>query len=166
MRRRAYPYGRYLIKEKKIDILSEEIHDFINEIGFPIIKYDKKNEGNGTLIIAVNKKIRDLMRQKKPPGHLEMILRELPFDMPSFREMDLDSQRIGIELYLWPLSEGTLLEIFILPYMEHLNKKEIYGITESKKEEITDWILCEQTWDYLVPKINAEFDIDPIVKRI
>ena len=47
--------------------------DFITKIGFTIIKYNTKNEGRGTLIIAVNKKIRDLMKQKTPPGRIKMI---------------------------------------------------------------------------------------------
>ena len=162
MRRYAYPYGRYLIKDKKIEVFGGELKKFVEELGFPIIKYDTKNEENGILIIAVNKRVKELMRQKKPPGHLQMVLRELPFDMPSFREIDKNSQRVGIELYLWQIDEGTVLEIFVLPYMEHFNKKEIFGITETKKEQITDWVLCQQTWDYLEEKINEKLGIKPI----
>ena len=44
------------------------------------------------------------------------------------------------------------------------DKKEIYGITESKEEEITDWYLCEQIWEDLVPKLEAEFELKAIHK--
>lgn len=162
MRRRAYPYTRYLIKDKKLIKFREDLKNFIEKSGFPIVKYDEKNEGNGTLIISVNKKIREFLKQKKPPGHLEMLLRELPVDMSSFRDMDMESQRIGLEFYLWQIEEGILLEVFIFPYMEHFNIKEIYRITESKKEEITDWILCEKIWENFIPMLNKEFDIVPI----
>jgi hypothetical protein len=79
--------------------------------------------------------------------------------------MDPESQRVGIELYLWPVDEGILLEMFVLPYMEHLNKTEIYGLTETEEEEITDWFLCEQVWENIEPKIVAMFKADPVHRR-
>jgi len=180
MRRHAYPYGRYLIRNEEIKDMGIRFHDFIKKLKYPIIKYDKKNEGHGILIIAVNKKIMGLMKQKKPPGRIQMLLSRCPVDMhsfrdmilsrsqgkmQSFREMDLDSQRVGIEIYLWPMEDEILLEIFILPYMERLNRPEIYGITQTKEEEITDWYLCEQIWDEIIPRIEGKFDLESIKKR-
>jgi len=165
MRRHAYPYARYIVKGRKIDELGTELKDFIGDFGFPIIKYDTENEDKGTLIIAVNKDVLSFIKQKKPPGRIEMILSGFPIDMPSFREMDMDSQRVGIELYLWPADEGILLEVFVLPYMGRFNRKEIYGLTESEEEEITDWYLCEHIWEDIIPKLEAAFDLDTIHKR-
>ena len=165
MRRIAYPYGRYLIRQLKIEFVGPKLKEFVESLGFPVVRYETRNEKNGTLIIAVNKKIKEFMKQKKPPGHVELVLRGFLIDPPPLREMSIESQRIGIELYLWPVEEGTLLEIFVLPYLEHLNKREIYGITQSRKEEITDWSLCEQIWAFVVPKIEAEFDAEPLHQR-
>lgn len=169
MRRLAYPYGRYLIKNNKVDEIAQRLKGFIEELDFSIIKYDDKNEGNGTVVIAVNKKISDLIKQEKPPGHLNTILSGLfsgfTSEMPSLRDTDLESQRVGIEVYLWPIDEGTLMELFILPYMEHLNKPEIYLLTETKEEEITDWYLCERTWENIEPKIVDKFNAEPAHRR-
>jgi len=165
MRRIAYPYGKYLIKQLKIEFVGPKLKEYVEGLGFPVVKYDTRNEKNGTLIIAVNKRIKELMKQKKPPGHVELVLRGFLTDLPPLREMSIESQRIGIELYLWPVEEGTLLEIFVLPYLEYLNRKEIYGITQSKEEEITDWSLCEMIWAHLVPKIEAEFDAERLHQR-
>ncbi len=165
MRRRAYPYGRYLIEGKKIDEVGPKLRDFVKDLGFPITKFDVKNEEKGTLIVAVNKKIMELLKQKRPPGRIQMILSGYPIDMPSFREMDFESQRVGIEIYLWPVKLGILLELFILPYMELLNRPEIYGVTESEEEELTDWYLTECIWDEIVPKIEAEFRLKSVHMR-
>lgn len=165
MRRRAYPYGRYLIKGRKVDVLGSKLKAFMKTLGFPIIKYDTKNEGKGTLIIAVNKKIKDFITQKKPSGRIEMILSGFQLDVPSLRETDVESQRVGIELYLWPIDKGTLLEIFVLPYIEYFNRPEIYGLTQSQAEEITDWYLCEQIWEHIIQKIESEFDMEPVHMR-
>lgn len=163
MRRLAYPYGRYLLKEKKVIDIGPKLKDITQELGFSIVKYDNKNERVGTLIIGVNKKIGELIKQKKPPAHLLEVLSG--FNVPSFRDMDPESQRVGIELYLWPTDEGVLMEIFVLPYMEHMDKREIYGITETEEEEITDWFLCEQTWEHIEPKIVDKFDAEPVHRR-
>lgn len=169
MRRRAYPYGRYLIKDKKVADLGLKLKDFIEKLDFPIVKYDENNEGVGTLIIGVNKKIIDLIKQKKPSGHLQEIFYELfslfSVDVVSLRDMDEESQRIGLEIYLWPTNRGVLMEMFVLPYMEHLNKTEIFSITETAEEEITDWYLCEQTWEHIEPKIVSNFNAEPVHMR-
>jgi hypothetical protein len=163
MRRRAYPYGRFLLKDKSVGEMGPKLRDYVEDLACSIVKYDENNEGRGTLIIAVNKKIRELMKQKKPSGHLTMILSG--FAIPSFRETDYESQRAGLEFYLWPIDEGVLLEIFVLPYMEHLNKYEIFGFTESEEEEIADWYLCEQIWEHVVPQIVDEFDLELVHRR-
>ncbi len=163
MRRHGYPYGRYLIKDKKVEDVALDLKGLMENYGFSIAKHDDKNEGSGTLIIAVNKKISELIKQKKPSGHLQMILSG--FAVPSYRDMDVESQRVGIELYLWPIDEGILMEMFVLPYMEHLDKFEIYGITESEEEEITDWFLCEQTWEHIEPQIVKYFSAEPVHRR-
>lgn len=169
MRRRAYPFGRYLIKDKKVGDLGLKLKDFIEKLDFSIIEYNEKNEKVGTLIIGVNKTIVDLMKQKKPSGHLQEIFSEVSslfyFDMVSLRDVDEGSQRMGLEIYLWPIKKGTLMEMFIFPYMEHLNKKEIFDITESTEEEITDWYLCEMTWDHIEPKIVSHFNAEPVHMR-
>ena len=165
MRRHAYPYARYLVEGGKIGALGPKLKRFLGDFGFPIIKYDKDNEGKGILIIAVNKDVMSFIKQKKPPGRIEMILSGFPIDMPSFREMDVDSQRVGIELYLWPSENGILLEVFVLPYMGRFNRKEIYGLTQSEEEEITDWYLCEHIWEEIIPKLEAKFDLGMIHKR-
>jgi hypothetical protein len=163
MRRRGYPFGRYLIKDKNVKDTGQLLGDFVQNLGFKIVKYSDKNEERGTLIVAVNKKIKELLAQKKPSGYLTMILSG--FSVPSFRETDYESQRVGIEMYLWPVEEGVLMEIFVLPYMEHFDKSEIFGLTESATEEITDWYLCEQVWENVVPKIEAEFDAELVHRR-
>lgn len=163
MRRLAYPYGRYLLKDNKVTDIGPKLRDYTQELGFSLVKYDDKNESLGTLIIGVNKKIGELIKQKKPPAHLLEVLSG--FNVPSFRDMDPESQRVGIELYLWPADEGVLMEMFVLPYMEHLDKREIYGITETEEEEITDWFLCEQTWEHIEPKIVDKFDAKPVHRR-
>ncbi len=165
MRRHAYPFGRYLVRDRKVGELSPRLKKFVDGLGFPVVKYDTKNEDKGALIIAVNKKRSDFFRQRKPPGRIEMILSGFSPDTPSFREMDIESQRVGIELYLWPIKEGILLEIFVIPYMELLNRPEIYGLTESREEELTDWYLCEHTWEDVIPRIENEFDLEPVHRR-
>lgn len=163
MRRRAYPYGRYLIKDKEVLDTGLELKGFLDNLGFSITKHDEKNEGKGTLIIAVNKKITDLIKQDKPPGNLQVLLSG--FKVPSYRDMDPKSQRVGIEFYLWPVEEGVLMEMFILPYMEHLDRPEIYGVTETKDEEMTDWFLCEQVWEHIEPKIVDNFNAESVHRR-
>jgi len=165
MRRRAYPYGRYLIRDREVDELGPEFKEFIESYGFHVSKYDRENEGEGTVIIAENKTIMELLRKKKPPGKLKMILSTFSFAVPSFKNMDEESQRIGVEIYLWPIDEGTLLEVFILPYMEHLNRPEIFGLTETEDEEITEWYLCEQTWEHLIPEMNETFEMERVHRR-
>lgn len=165
MRRRAYPYGRYLLADREIQDLGPEMKDHVESLGFPVVKYDPENEGRGTLIVAVNKTVKEFLKQKKPAGRLRMILSGFSVDTPSFRETDIGSQRVGVELYLWPVEEGTLLELFVIPYMKLLNRPEIYGITESKEEEITDWYLCELVWENLVPKMETEFDMESVHRR-
>ena len=163
MRRLVYPYGKYLIKNKEVEVVGQKLKDILSALGFKIIKFDTKNVEIGTLIIAVNKEIKEL---KKPPlNRIKMILRRYPRDIKSSIEVDMESQRVGIELYLWPKEEGVLLELFVLPYMEHFDKQEIFGITESEKEEITDWYLCEQVWEEVAPKIESEFDAEPLYWR-
>lgn len=177
MRRHSYPYGRYRIEGGDPVDLGDRLRRSIESLGYPVIKFSRKNEGDGTLIIAVNKKIMKLLAQRKPAGRLQMMLSKMPLSMGSFRElitsdssllttslreMDLKSQRAGIEMYLWPIKQGVLLEIFILPYMESLNRAEIPGITQSKDEEITDWCLCEKLWQEIVPPIIKRFDLVPV----
>lgn len=164
MRRLVYPYGKYLIKNKDVQVVGQKLKDFLSAMGFKTIKFDTKNEEIGTLIVAVNKKIKEL---KKPPlDRIKMILRRYPRDIKSSIEVDIESQRVGIELYLWPKEEGVLLEIFIIPYMEHFDRQEIFRITESEKEEITDWYLCEHVWEEIAPKIESEFDAEPLYYRV
>ncbi len=165
MRRRAYPYGRYLIRDREVDELGPEFKDFVKEHGFHISKYDTENEEDGTVIIAENKTILEMLKKKKPAGKLKMLVSTFSLSAPSYKDMDEGSQRIGIEIYLWPAEEGTLAEVFILPYMEHLNRPEIFGLTETKDEEITEWYLCEKTWGHLIPKMKETFDMEKVHRR-
>jgi len=165
MRRRAYPYGRYLIKDDDIEGLGLEFRGFIKEHGFHISKYDEDNEGEGVLLVAVNKKVTEQLRQKKPPGRLSMLFRGLSLSIPSFKEMDEGSQRVGVELYLWPIEEGTLLEVFVLPYMSIMDHEEIFHLTESEEEQVTDWYLCEQVWEHIIPEMEEEFDLERVYRR-
>ena len=163
MRRRAYPYGRYMILAQKLDELGPKLRDYVENLGFPIVKYDEKNEGKGILIIGVNKKVMDLITQKKPSGFLTALF--TGFSVPSLRDTDVESQRVGVEVYLWPVSEGILMELFVLPYMEHMNKYEMFRITESEEEEITDWYLCEHVWEEIEPKIVSQFSAKSVHRR-
>ncbi|MFW6142297.1 MAG: hypothetical protein ACOC53_07040 [Candidatus Saliniplasma sp.] len=165
MRRRAYPYGRYMIRDRSVEELGPELKSFIKDIGFYISKYDTSNEGDGVLIVSVNKTVRELLKQKKPPGKLKMILSTFSFTIPSMKDLDEESQRVGMELYLWPVEDGTLLEVFILPYMEHLDRPEIFGLTESEEEEITEWYLCEHTWEHVIPMMKEQFDMEKVHRR-
>jgi len=170
MRRRAYPFGRYLLKDKKVADVGPKMKNFVEKLGFSIVKYDEKNEMTGVLIIGVNKTIREFIKEKKPSGHLQEMFTELfslfSIDVVSLRDTDEESQRIGLELYLWPTKKGVILEMFILPYMENLNKKEIFGITETTEEEITDWYLCETTWEKIEPKIVSNFNAEQVHMRV
>lgn len=165
MRRRAYPYGRYLVKDRQVGELGTELKSFIQDMGFKISKYDPNNEDRGVLVIAVNKKGFELFRQKKPPGKLSMIISGFSLTEPSLKDLDEESQRVGIELYLWPVEEGVLLEVFVLPYMDYFDRTEIYGITESQEEEITDWYLCEHTWEHMMPKMKKQFNLERVHRR-
>lgn len=169
MRRVAYPYGRYLLRERTKEDIGPRLESLVTELGFAVVKFDNNNEGRGSLIVAVNKKVGELFRQDKPPGRVYNLMGKLlsgfEMDMPPFRDMDVESQRIGLEFYLWPVREGTLMEMFILPFMEHLDRPEIPLITESREEEITDWFLCEQVWENIEPKIVAELDAEPVHRR-
>ncbi len=165
MRRRAYPYGRYLIRGNDVDEMGPEFKDFVKGFGFHISKYDPENEGEGTAIIAVNKTIMELLREKKPPGKLKMIFSAFSLGMPSMKDLDEGSQRVGIEIYLWPVEEGTLAEVFMIPYMEHLNRPEIFGLTESRDEEITEWYMCEHAWEEVIPEMKERFDMEKVHRR-
>ncbi|MFW6375834.1 MAG: hypothetical protein ACOCZJ_01595 [Thermoplasmatota archaeon] len=165
MRRRAYPYGRYIIRNRDVGIVGHELKNYVKELGFHISKFDEENEGEGTLIVAVNKTITEMLRKKKPPGKLKMILSAFSLSAPSLKNLDEESQRIGMELYLWPVEEGVLLEAFILPYMEYLNRPEIFGVTETKDEEITEWYLCEHTWENVIPDMKQRFNMERVHRR-
>jgi hypothetical protein len=143
--------------------------EFVQAQKLSVVKYEDDNEGKGTLIIAVNKKIGELFKQKKPPGQLEAVMSGLfsgfEFDVPALRDLDAESQRAGLEIYLWPIDDGVLMELFVLPYMEHLDHTEIFGLTETKDEEIADWYLCEHIWADIEPKIVREFNAEPVHRR-
>lgn len=165
MRRRAYPYGRYLIEDRGVDELGPEFRSFVEDMDFHITKYDTENEGEGTVIISVNKTVGELLSQKKSPGKLKMILSAFSLKVPSMRDLDEDSQRVGLEIYLWPTEEGTLAEVFVIPYMQHLNRPEIFGITESRDEEITEWYLSEHTWEHVMPLMKEKFEMERVHRR-
>jgi hypothetical protein len=57
------------------------------------------------------------------------------------------------------------MELFVLPYMEHMNKYELFHFTESEEEEITDWYLCEQIWEDIEPKIISKFGAEAVHRR-
>lgn len=164
MRRIAYPYGRYLIEDLDVSFVGPKLKGFVTGLGLPVVKFDTQNEGDGTLIIAVNKTVKQFLKQEKPPGHLEMLFRGVG-NIPSIRELNGDSQRVGLEFFLWPVEEGSILEVFVFPYLELLNRKEVFGVTQTKEEEITDWALCEQLWELVLPKVIAEFDATPLHER-
>lgn len=154
-----------MVRDKDIGVLGHELKNHVNQLGFHISKFDEENEGEGTLIVAVNKTITEMLRKKKAPGKLKMILSAFSLNVPSLRNLDEESQRVGMELYLWPVSEGVLLEAFVLPYMEYLNRPEIFGLTETKDEEITEWYLCEHTWENVMPEMTDKFDMEQVHRR-
>ncbi|MDP7266176.1 MAG: hypothetical protein QGH39_11535 [Candidatus Thermoplasmatota archaeon] len=94
MRRRAYPYGRYLIEGKKIDEVGPKLRDFVKELGFPITKFDVKNEGKGTLIVAVNKKIMELDNAYKKIFSSKNLHENLTKINGEYKENDLVSEVI------------------------------------------------------------------------
>jgi hypothetical protein len=116
-----------LLKNKKVVDVGPKMKNFIEKLGFTIVKYDENNEMTGTLIIGVNKTIREFIKKKKPPGHLHDMFTELfslfSIDEVSLSDIDEESQRIGLELYLWPTKKGVILEMFILPLYETLKQK-------------------------------------------
>ena len=165
MRRIAYPHGRYLLREESATSLGPKLKDFMEALGFPVIKFDTKNEGDGTLIIAVNRTIKRLFKEKTTPEHLEMLGRSFLPSRQAFQILDWKSQRAGIELYVWPAEVGVVLEVFVFPYMEHFNKVEKYHITQSKEEEMVDWYLCEHVWEDVMPRIVDEFGMEHLHHR-
>ena len=74
MKRRAYPYARYLIRNRSQEEVGPELESFMVELGFHIDTYDDINEEVGTLIIAVNKQKMDIFKALRIPGKLAMIL--------------------------------------------------------------------------------------------
>lgn len=169
MRRLAYPYARYLIKKSNLKDLGLNAKHFLEDAGFSITKYDEDNEDSGILVIGVNKTVLDYLKQKKPMGHLQEFFLELTsffdVDVTPLRDIDEQSQRVGVELYFWPFKKGVLMEVFILPYMELMNRAEHCRLIHHPQEEITDWYLCEETWEHLKPKIENHFQVKPIVER-
>jgi len=169
MRRLAYPYGRFLIEKVSIDKLGLEAKHFIEHQGFSIIKYDEKNEDVGVLVIGVNKTILEYIKQKKPMGRLQEYFLELTslfsVDVTPLRDIDVESQRIGIEIYLWPYKEHVLMEVFVLPYMEMRNKAEVCRFIENPEEELTDWYLTEEIWEQIRPELKKKFNTKTVSKR-
>ena len=169
MRRLAYPYGRYVIKDAKLPDVGLEAKHFLEHQGFSVIKYDEQNDGAGVLVIGVNKTILEHLKQKKPMGRLQEFFYELTslfsVDLTPLRDIDENSQRVGIEIYLWPFEKGILLEVFILPYMEMMNKAEICRFIDTPEEELTDWYLSEEIWEEIEPKIVESFKAKPVKRR-
>jgi len=153
MRRPGHPFGKYLVEGKRVAELGPPLKAFMEKLGFPVVKYKTENEGDGIVVIAVNKKVMELLRRRKPSGHIEILSGTFAGCAPRLGDLDEESQRVGVELYLWPTQRGTLLEIFVFPYMELFNRPEIEGLTETKTEEITDMLLCEHTWEAVEPEI-------------
>ncbi|MCK4718656.1 MAG: hypothetical protein KAT70_08315 [Thermoplasmata archaeon] len=154
MKRLRYPSGEYLFRSTDMAEVGERISSIIENNGHTIIKTDHENEGEGTLFIAVNK-TRKEMKKKEHLSHMIPFLGPLLEDAFHIGEAyDIESNRVGIEAYLWPVEDGVLLELFVLPYMEHLDRPEIFKLTESKSEEVADWYLCNLVWDELSPAIK------------
>ncbi len=165
MRRFIYPSGNYIIEEKSIRDMRLELKDFIEKQGFKVLKFDPENEKKGTLIIATNKEKKSLVLEKTS-NLASRFASIFTGDEPLPQSIDFEAQRIGVEFYLWPSEHDILLEVFVLPYMEHLNRPEIPSFSEGEVEQITDWCLCESTWETLIPMIKEEFDAKPVPKTI
>lgn len=165
MRRFIYPSGNYIIREKSIWDIGLELRDFIEKQGFKVLKYDPENEKKGTLIIATNNEKKSLILEKTS-NLASRFTSIFTGDRPLPQSIDFEAQRVGVEFYLWPSEDDIVLEVFVLPYMEHLNRPEIPSISESEVEQITDWCLCESTWETLIPMIKEEFDAKPVLKTM
>jgi len=165
MRRVAYPYGRYLLRGGSVEDLAPRVQEYVRSFGYPITRYDTRNEGRGTLIVAVNKTVAEARFDGAHLDPLFIIARALHGAVPSFGDLDPGAQRVGIEFYLWPVDEGVLLEVFVLPYMEHMDRKEIYGVTQSEMEEVADWYLTERIWAEISPGIESDLGAEPLLIR-
>ncbi len=170
MRRRSYPYGRYLAKDTTMLKLGRHLEDFLAERDFKIIETDERNEDVGYLIVAVNKPKEKISLSDFDFGHLKLFFQRYPLTTPTLEETDMAEQRVGVEVYLWPSDEAegeddVIVEVFVLPYMEHFNKEEIYGLTGTESEEVTDWYLCENIADQLFPSMEDEFGLEGLIIR-
>jgi len=169
MRRLAYPYGRFLIENTSLETLGMEAKHFLEHQGFSVIKFDEKNEDIGILVVGVNKTILEYIKQKKPMGRLQEYFLEVTslfsMDFAPLRDIDEASQRIGIEIYLWPSKEKVLMEVFVLPYMEMLNKAEVCRFIKNPQEDITDWYLSEEVWENIKPELKKTFQAKQVFTR-
>ena len=165
MQELTYPHGQYLIKKGQLKSIGSDIKTLIESSGYSISKVDDEKDDNFQ-IIAVNKKISDLFWQKKPPGDIQTfltnMLTRLSIETDSLRDIDIESQRAGIEVSLSIIKEGILLELSVRPYMEFIDRPEIPGITETGMEEITDWYLCELIWAEIESKIITTVNAEPL----
>ncbi len=165
MRRIAYPFGRYMLAGRKVSDEGRRVRGFIKDLGYPIVKFDDKNEGVGTLIIAVNKTITEIRMDGARWDPIERLTRLFHIQFPPMQDLKTDEQRVGLEFYLWPVEGGVVLEVFVLPYMEHMDRTEIYGLTQSWTEEMADWVLAEQIWAEVAPQIEKSLEAEPMQVR-
>jgi len=146
MKRLRYPSGEFLFQGKKIEEGTELVLRILEELRYPVVKKDLENEGVGTMIVAVNKTTREIL-SKERPSHMIPILGPLIEEwLHSEEAFDPSMHKIGIEVYLWPVDDGVLAEVFVMPYMEHLDRPEILMLTESRTEEAAEWHLCNVAW--------------------
>jgi hypothetical protein len=164
MRRYNYPSGTYIIENESVLMTGVNLRDFMKKQGYKIIKFDQENEGNGTVIISTNIEKATFIPKKSEMVSKFASLFSGEGGIPD--KIDFDAQRIGIEMYLWPSTKDLLLEIFILPYMERLNRPEIPKLSERGVEQITDWCICESTWETIIPEIKAQFDARPVIRNM
>jgi len=165
MRRIAYPFGRYMLAGRKVSEEGPRVREFIRAFGYPIVKFDEKNEGDGTLVIAVNKTVAEIKMDGAKWDPIERLTRLFHLNVPPMQDLKPDEQRVGIEFYLWPVDEGVVLEVFVLPYMEHMDRTEVYRLTQSWTEEIADWYLAEQIWAEFSGDIEKFLDAEPMQVR-
>ena len=158
-----HPYGRYLLTEQEMSNIAEKITHVLKGMDTEITNTKEKNEGHGVQIIAVNMTVMDWIRNPHRSGQIEMFFKGYPLTTPSYQNLDVGSQRIGVEFYLWPTEGHIIMEIFVLPYMNFLDREEINLPFVKEGDELTDWYACERMWRDMLPLLKAEIQMESLL---
>jgi hypothetical protein len=132
--------GKFIIQDIKESQLNDQLKEFIDSIGFKIVK--EKTKDDKIMLKAVN--------MTKTLGLL--------FDRATFSGQEEDLQRIGIELDLAPADNGIELNLSVLPYMALMDRPEIPVLTQQLFiERETDRRASKKVFEKIIEKVQAKY---------